>query len=130
MPGHRPGRTSIAAQMACVPVRNTRVAAVAGEDTETITVPLTRRWWMRPLSHFLRLPVARSYRLDGLGLEVWQAIDGQSTIGALVEGFAARHRLSYHEARAAVMGFLRLLITRGLIVVVGLDMTPEPELVI
>jgi hypothetical protein len=37
----------------------------------------------------------------------------------IVEAFAARHRLTFHEARLSVTAFLRQLTWRGLVVIAG-----------
>jgi len=91
-----------------------------GERNLLVYVPLRQRWFMRPpFSWLLRFSKERAVALDALGREVWEACDGKMTTERIIERFAARHRLSFHEARLSVMEFLRQLTRRGMIVVVG-----------
>jgi len=55
----------------------------------------------------------RTLRLDRLGSEVWDLCDGQRTGEGVVDDFAQRHRLTFHEARAAVTVYLKTLVQRG-----------------
>jgi hypothetical protein len=45
--------------------------------------------------------------------------DGRRTVEAIIEEFAADHKLSFREAQLSVTQFLRQLTQRGLIAVVG-----------
>jgi hypothetical protein len=59
----------------------------------------------------------RSYRLDPLGFEVYEACDGKTTVKGIVSGFQRRHKLSRSEAEVAVTTFLKTLVSKGLIAV-------------
>lgn len=64
----------------------------------------------------------RTYRLDGLGREVYEACDGMLEVEAIIGRFAAAHRISRAEAEISVTCFLRTLTAKGLIV-----MQVEPD---
>ena len=57
----------------------------------------------------------KPYDLDGLALEVYDAIDGQRTIENLIDAFAERHHLTFFEGRALITRFLQILEKRDLI---------------
>jgi len=44
--------------------------------------------------------------------------DGERTVEAIIDAFAAEHRLTFHEARVAVGGYLRSLMARGALAMV------------
>jgi hypothetical protein len=43
--------------------------------------------------------------------------DGKATVESIIDEFAARHRLSFHESRVAVTGYLKTLIRRGVLAI-------------
>lgn len=71
------------------------------------------RWLVPPLSWVVPLKPTRTLRLDPLGAQVWMLCDGERTVEAIVDEFARRHGLSFHEARVAVTGYLSQLVQRG-----------------
>lgn len=117
-----PSRTlSTVELLDAVPVRNRAVECESAREGEIVLkVPLRAQWYMKPPVGWL-FPFSRYRRvaLDRLGMEVWDGCDGKQTAERIVEQFARRHRLSFHEARLGVMQFLRDLTRRGLIVMVG-----------
>jgi len=48
-----------------------------------------------------------------LGSQVWRWCDGERTVEAVVDAFAAAHGLTFHEARVAVAGYVSSLVKRG-----------------
>jgi Coenzyme PQQ synthesis protein D (PqqD) len=102
-----------------VPVRNEAVRSETAAGELVLRVPLEPRWYLCPPVTWL-LPVRRerAVALDRLGEEVWRACDGERTVEQIVEAFAARHHLRFHEARLSVMRFLQDLTRRGLVVMV------------
>ncbi len=102
-----------------IPYRNSVVELKEDENGPVLWAPIRRRWWMKaPFSWFLPYRERKGFRLDALGYEVWQGCDGTRTIEQIVEEFAERHRTSFHEARLAVMEFIRTMTERELIAVV------------
>lgn len=114
--------------LAARPTRNAAVRQEMRGDALVLFVPIRRRWWMSgPVSWFLPLRDEKGVALDALGQEVWRVCDGQRHLEAIVEGFADRHRLGFHEARLTVMRFLRMLAQRNLLVLVGDTPTSNEE---
>ena len=102
-----------------VPIRNSAARLVErGEGELCLAVPVRRpRWMVPPISWVVPLAAERRVRLDRLGCEVWDLCDGRRSVEEMVDAFAARHALSFHEARVAVTGYLRELLRRGLLAV-------------
>ncbi len=107
--------------MDAVPIRNQEVRVDRrGKDNVVLYVPLRRRWFNhRPFSWILPFSSHRAIGLDSLGAEVWDACDGRASTERIVENFARRHALSFHEARMSVVTFLQHLTARRLVVMVG-----------
>jgi len=107
------------AMLSAIPVRN--AAAEAAEDGPNglrVSVRIQPAgWWVRSLSWLLRRPPRRTVILDRLGSEVWELCDGARTVEQVVDEFAQRHALSFHEARVAVTEYLRELIQRGILAI-------------
>ena len=55
--------------------------------------------------------------LDHLGVEVWERCDGTRTVEQVVDEFAQKHALSFHESRVMVTEYLRELIQRGVLAI-------------
>ena len=107
-----------------VPTPNARARTVPAERGAVVHVPIQKRWFHRgPTAWLLPLRDYRKIGLDSVGADVWDACDGRTQAGVIIERFALRHRLRFHEARMAVLHLLRDLTQRGALVMVGL----EPE---
>lgn len=105
--------------LAAVPVRNGAVRERRRGGELVLMVPLARRWWTgRPWNLLLNFRTERGVALDRLGEEVWSGCDGRVTVERLIERFAERHRLRFHEARLSVVAFLRMLVERRVLVLV------------
>ena len=63
----------------------------------------------------------RSVVLDRIGRTVWDLCDGQRTVERVVEEFAGRYGLTFHEARVSVTTYLKELVQRGALVMVYND---------
>ena len=105
--------------LAAVPVRN-----AAAEVTETdagevsLAVAMKRpRWLVPPLSWAVRWHRKRTVKLDRLGSQLWALCDGERNVESVIDEFARNHRLSFHEARAAVTGYLKELVQRGVLAI-------------
>lgn len=101
--------------------RPTANRAVREERTATgvvLFVAIARPAWLRAASWFLPLRSERGFALDQIGEEVWHACDGSHSLEAVVDEFAARHRLRFHEARVLVAQFLKTLTERNLVALV------------
>lgn len=81
----------------------------------TLVVELEAQKW---LSWFTRSPtIRRSFRLDKLGTEVYNACDGRTGVRALIKRFGSDHKLSLAEAEMSVTQYLKTLVSKGLIVI-------------
>ena len=102
------------------PVQNSAARVVENrEKSVTILVKQKRpRFLVPPLSWIVPFSPERRVTLDKLGTRVWSLCDGQSTIEQIVETFRAPYRLTFHEGRAAVTGYVSRLIQRGVIAIV------------
>lgn len=87
-----------------------------------LTVKLRPSRWGRLL---LRLPesgLPRTFELDAVGLHVWQACDGATTVERLIRSIADEFRLNLREAEVSTLQFLQTLTGKGLI---GLEVPRE-----
>jgi hypothetical protein len=128
MPGNRRRPSSLREQLAVVPVRNAAVAVSSDAGELRIRMQLRAPRWLAPLARLVRLPSERTYILEGIGREAWEAIDGRASLAEIIAAFAERHRLSFHESRAMLLGYLGTLVARGLIVMVGYVAPPSGDL--
>jgi hypothetical protein len=87
-----------------------------------ITVAVPSPGWIR----WLGGPASfeRTYRLDSLGREVYEACDGQNDVKTMIRRFAEKHQVSQAEAEVAVTTFLKTLMTKGL---VAMEMDRKPK---
>lgn len=84
----------------------------------TITVKKKRPGFLvPPLSWIVPFNAERCVTLDALGVDIWGRCDGKRSVEAIVEDFAATHRLTFHESRVAVTGYLKNLIERGVLAI-------------
>jgi hypothetical protein len=100
-----------------VPMANRAVRVEERGETLILFVPIQRRWWMKgPLTWALPFRPEKGIALDQLGTEVWRACDGERTVERIIDEFAERHRVRFHEARNSVVSFLHSLLQRKLLV--------------
>lgn len=105
------------------PTRNTAARAVENGSTG-VTLWVKRRrpaWMVPPVSWVVPYAAEREIVLDALGRQVWQWCDGSLTVEEIADRFKDEHRLTFHEARAAVTGYLQKLIQRGVLAIVIRD---------
>ena len=102
-----------------VPMRNTAARAVENQENGvTVYVKQKRPGFMvPPLSWIVPFRPERSVTLDGIGARVWRWCDGTRTVEEVIDLFRGTYSLTFHEARAAVTGYLRMLIKRGILAV-------------
>ena len=104
------------------PLQN-HAARVEREPGERVSVWVeqTRRL-VPPLSWIVPFKRERLTRLDPIGSRVWSLCDGRHTVEDVVDAVAQQYRLTFHESRVAVTGYLKTLIQRG---VLAIDMAEE-----
>jgi hypothetical protein len=102
------------------PVKNA-AAFVVDPSAESVTIRIKREkpWYMvPPISWAIPMRSEREVVLDRIGTQIWKLCDNGSTVEAIVDAFSERHTLTFHEARAAVTGYLKGLIQRGVLAIV------------
>lgn len=106
-------------QLATIPIRNERVRSLPGRVPHARTIELdVRHSRVRGvLARLLKLKTTKKYELAGLSLDLYDSLDGQKSVEDLVDALMARYKLSFFEARALLLQFLRDLMRRGLVVV-------------
>ncbi|MFA7235996.1 MAG: PqqD family protein [Phycisphaeraceae bacterium] len=105
-----------------MPTANAAIREQAvGDDRVVLVAPLKKRWFNGPpVTWFVPMKRERRVGLDALGTEVWRLCDGRHTTEQIMDLFAQRHRIHFHEARVCVSQFLRMLTERGMVAMVGL----------
>ena len=58
---------------------------------------------------------SKTFELDIIGKQVWDACDGETSIRAIIERIAGDHRLNQREAEVSTVAFLTTLARKGLI---------------
>lgn len=109
----KPQQLTVEQTIDSVPVRNREVVTEKTADGGMLlAVPLQPR---KTIPVFGRKPRATHYRrkLDRLGAIVWDRIDDSSTMEAIIQTFSQDYRISFHEARIAVMQFITMLTRIG-----------------
>ena len=104
----------------CTPVKNNHVKATRMDTGEVmLTYPAAMRPWLAGLIRRFGGPPDRSFtkklQLDELGTQVWDLIDGSTTVQSLIQRFAEDYQLHSKEAEVSVTRFLRELGRRGII---------------
>jgi hypothetical protein len=77
-----------------------------------VTVPLrARRGWI------LRMPegATKTFELDAMGLFVWKACDGKTSVQQVIRRLGKRYNLSLRESEVSTIAFLHMLAKKGLI---------------
>jgi hypothetical protein len=111
----QPQETTWHRMLEATPLRNA-AAAVEPDGLEGLRITVRSRrpgWLVPPLSWLLPLRRVRVVRLDRVGSRVWGLCDGERTVEAVVDEFARAYALTFHEARVAVIGYLKQLVQRG-----------------
>lgn len=102
-----------------VPVVNEAVEVHRQGKAVTLVVPIRQRKWMgRPLSWVFPFRTERRYALDHVGQEVWRSCNGRRTTEQIIERFASKYNVRFHDARLAVTQFLQTLVQRKLVALV------------
>jgi len=118
-----PNGLSAANFLHAVPHANRAMETHHRSDGSTLaSVPIPRpKYLVPPLSWILPFSPYRQVELEPVGSGVLKMCDGRRTVEAIIEAFAAGHKLSFREAQLAVTQFLSQLMQRGLVVIVGQD---------
>lgn len=114
-------RPTVEQMFKSVPHRNAAMRVEIREDgTALVSVPIRRpRYMIPPLSWLLPFSGKRRIELDTLGASVLDMCDGKTAVEKMITRFAAAHKLSFREAQAPVVQFLKMLTQRGVIAIVS-----------
>lgn len=118
----RPSRMTNEMLLEAIPVANQAVKVRQNGKAVTLVVPLRQTWWMGPpLSWVFPFRADRRIALDAVGQEVWRSCNGHRTTEQIIERFASKYNVRFHDARLAVTQFLRSLLERNLVALVMPD---------
>jgi hypothetical protein len=85
------------------------------------SIPMQKpRYLVPPFSWLLPYSSHKRVELDRLGIAVLGLCDGKRRVEEIIEVFAREHLLSWRESQICVVQFLRQIVERRLIVIVGL----------
>lgn len=87
-----------------------------------LTTPLAENRRGRFLRRILPIRQEKTIELDALGAELFRLIDNQRTVEEMVDLHRERWRLTFFEARAMVLEFLKTMMARNIIVLLA----PKP----
>lgn len=112
--------------LAMIPLRNPSVHRVEmASGKQALSAPLRKTIWHRVFGARRKEKI---FELDDLGLQVWDLCDGKRNVEAIITAFASHHRINLREAEISVTTFLRMLITRNLMVLATTEDTkPAPK---
>ena len=115
-----PRELSVSQLLAAVPQKNEAMTVETIGDDVVVSVPLRRpAWLVPPISWVLPFSGKRRVQLDATGTAVLELCDGRRTVEEVVESLAEKHKLSFRESQLAVTQFLKDLLQRGIIVIIG-----------
>ena len=66
---------------------------------------------------FFRMPdgATKTFELDEIGLLVWNACDGRTSVKRLIGAVADRYKVSPREAEVSTFAFLQMLVKKNLV---------------
>jgi len=113
-------QAAVAKLLSAVPHKNTAAEVVPSGEGVLVAVPTRRPGWLvPPISWILPWSGVRRVQLDAPGASVLELCDGQRNVEQIVETFAQNNKLGFRESQLAVTEFLRELLRRGIIAIVG-----------
>jgi len=109
-------RTSLAARL----VRNTRVQWADKPEGIVLTITVRSPTQSAMFSKLFPMPAMREVQLDEIGSEIWRLCDGEHSTADLLDWMRTRYQFSYKEAELGITKYLKELVKRNLVVIVGL----------
>ena len=97
------------------PIRNEAITWEDRGEYIRVTVPRTKSWKARLLSILFIVPRERVFELDAVGSEVVRLCDGKKTVRKIADHLAETLKLNRREAEAALLGYLSMLVKRGIV---------------
>lgn len=96
--------------------RNLKVTAEWNDHRTHLTLKIpTKRpgYLVPPISWVVHPPEFKSIILDPVAADLWEWCDGQRNVEQVIELFARKHNLTFHESRVSVTTYLKELVKRG-----------------
>ena len=110
-------RKSWKSMLQAIPVQNRAAQQDIIEGQMVLTVQKKKpAFLVPPLSWVLRPRLRKRIQLDSLGRDIWQLCDGKRSVEEIIDCFAERENLTFHEARVSVTEYLKNLSLRGVVV--------------
>ena len=110
------GRALLQEQMRSRPIRTKGPQVTEKDDGRMdISIPLRHRTIVQLLQKVLPVSKEKNLELDRLGTRLYNLCDGTHSVEELVEMHQREWLLTFFEARAMVLQYLRLLSQRNLI---------------
>jgi hypothetical protein len=106
--------------MDLVPLRNVRANRTDGQDGVYAVFEIELRYQKgskERLAKWLKASDRRRVQVEGVGLQIIEAIDGERRVEQVIDLIMAEHMLSFFEARGVVLYYFKLFTERGLIAV-------------
>jgi hypothetical protein len=113
--GKRSPKITRAQLLAAKPVRLVRAdPEPAGDGLWRIAVPMRAARWARV---FLRAQsqMIKKFELDELGLFVWNACDGKTSVQQVIRKLGKQYNLNARAAEVSTLAFLQTLVKKGLV---------------
>ena len=84
----------------------------------TLKIPTKRPGYLvPPITWVVRPPAFKSIVLDPVAADLWEWCDGKRNVEQVIELFARKHNLTFHESRVSVTTYLKELVKRGVLAV-------------
>jgi hypothetical protein len=102
-------------QLLAKPVRLVEPDTVRRDDGgANLKIPLKQTGVAKWL---LKMPqgASKTYELDQMGVFVWDAIDGKTSVQQLIRRLSKRYTVSLRESEVSTLTFLNMLTRKGLI---------------
>jgi hypothetical protein len=109
-------------QLHRVPIRNEKLKqSVSGQNGECLLVEVELRYnrALQVLANWVNARKTKRYELAGLSRDVFERVDGKTSVEQLIDWLCERELLTFLEGRALIVHYLKDLMRRGLIVIAG-----------
>lgn len=100
--------------------QNLKVTATWNKDGTQLglAIPTKRPGYLiPPITWVVRPPAFRTLYIDRIAADLWFWCDGTRTVEDVIELFARKHTLTFHESRVSVTTYLKELVKRGALAV-------------
>lgn len=101
------------------PIKN-QAAVFQKHDEKHIKATVKKKkpkYLIPPLSWIIRPKLHQDIILDEIGSGILNLCDGIRTVEDIIEDFSQQHKLTFHEARASITGYMKLLVQRGILAI-------------